>query len=106
MLVLIRIVSYDTHVAFCLVRNDKSTDFETDGVSEGRQIVSRSPSALVVFKAVPSSQRLVSLNGLLTRYQGPSWLKQAYVHKYSAAYQEDGSTYSRYLTPPQQPSSN
>ena len=29
------LVSYDTYVAFCHVR-DNSTDFETDGVSEGR----------------------------------------------------------------------
>ena len=29
------LVSYDTYVAFCDVR-DNSTDFEMDGVSEGR----------------------------------------------------------------------
>ena len=33
-LALIRLVSYDTY--FCHVRDDNSTDFETDGVSEGR----------------------------------------------------------------------
>ena len=55
MLALIRLESYDTYVAFCHVRNDKSTDFETDGVS-----VSRSPSALVVFKPVPSLQSLIA----------------------------------------------
>ena len=36
MLALMRLVSHDTYVAFCHVRDDNSTDFETDGVSEGR----------------------------------------------------------------------
>ena len=35
-LALIRLVSYDTYVAFCHVRDDNSTDFETVRVSEGR----------------------------------------------------------------------
>ena len=30
------LVLYDTYVAFCHMRDDNSTDFETDGVSEGR----------------------------------------------------------------------
>ena len=33
---LIRLVSYDTYVAFCHVPDDNPIDFETDGVSEGR----------------------------------------------------------------------
>ena len=33
-LALVRLVSYDTHVALCHVRGDNSSDFETDGVSE------------------------------------------------------------------------
>ena len=35
-LALIRLVPYDTYVAFCHVRDDNSTDFETDGIFEGR----------------------------------------------------------------------
>ena len=31
-LALIRLVSYDTYVAFCHVRDDNSTQIETDGV--------------------------------------------------------------------------
>ena len=42
-LALIRLVSYDTY--FCHVRDDNSTDFETDGVSEGRSIAAPSSSA-------------------------------------------------------------
>ena len=33
---MIRLVSYDTYVAFCHVRDDNFTDFETDGFPEGR----------------------------------------------------------------------
>ena len=93
-LVLIRPVSYDTYVAFCHVRNGNSTDFETDGVSECRKIHIH-PPLLVVFKAVPSSRSLTTLDNLRIRYQGSSWEKQAHMHRYSAAYQVAGSRYQR-----------
>ena len=35
-LALMRLVSYDTYVAFCHVRDDNSTNFETNGIPEGR----------------------------------------------------------------------
>ena len=38
------LVAYDSYVAFSNVR-ENSTDFETDGVSEGRSIASPSSSA-------------------------------------------------------------
>ena len=78
-LALIRLVSYDTHVALCHVR-ENSTDFSKRTAFVKAAKWHLHPPLLVVFKAVQSSRSLVMLNGLLTRYQGSSWEKQAYIH--------------------------
>ena len=98
------LVSYDTYVAFCHVR-DNSTDFETDGVSEGRSIASPSSSA----RRVPSRTEFAKLGRVeWPTYQEPGVVleKQAYIdyiRSRPAAYQVAGSRYQR---PPQQPSSS
>ena len=96
-----RLVSYDTYVAFCHVRDLKSADFQTDGVSEGSQIASLSSSA----RRVQSRTEFAKLDNVeWPTYQVPgwSWEKQRYIHRYSAAYQVAGDKHQR---PSQQSSS-